>query len=84
VEKNIHKSDEETEQHSTNSYLSFQSSHSIDSDDTSTKTISIDNRANNADNEAVINTSHHTYHVMKEASDYFNAIQNADVSFNLV
>jgi hypothetical protein len=64
--------------------LSFQSSDSIDSDDTSTKTISAENGANNADNEAVVNTGHIAEHVKKEASDNFNAIQNAYVSFNLV
>jgi hypothetical protein len=64
--------------------LSFQSSDSIDSDDTSTKTISTENGANNADNEAVINTGHTAEHNVKAASNNVNAIQNAPVSFNLV
>jgi hypothetical protein len=83
AEKNP-ESNEETEQHSTNDYLSFQSSDSINSDDTSTKTISADNRANNADNGAVINTGHAAEHLMKEASDNFNTIQNANISFNMM
>jgi hypothetical protein len=64
--------------------LSFQSSDSIDSDDTSTKTIGTDNKANNADNGAIVNTGHATEHIVKEASDIFNAIQNASVIFDLV
>jgi hypothetical protein len=56
----------------------------IDSDDTSTKTISAENGANNADNGAVINTGHAAEHVMKEASENFYAIQNANISLNLV
>ncbi len=35
----------------------------IDSDDTSTKNISAENRADNADNGAVVNTGHATEHV---------------------
>ncbi len=76
--------DEETEQHSTDDYLSFQSSDSINSDDTSTKTINADNGAVNADNGAILNTGHGTEHIAKEASDNVNAIQNANISFNLV
>jgi hypothetical protein len=64
--------------------LSFQSSDSIDSDDTSTKSISTENRANNADNEAVINTGHTAKHNVKAASDNVNAIQTAHIRFNLV
>jgi hypothetical protein len=56
----------------------------INSYNTSTKTISAENRATNADNGAVINTGHATEHVGKEASDNINTIQNANVSFNLV
>jgi hypothetical protein len=56
----------------------------IDSDDNSTKTISAENWANNTDDGAAVNTGHAAEHVWKEASDNFNAIQNADVSFNLV
>ncbi len=56
--------DEETEQHSTNCYLSYESSDSIDSNDTSTKTIS-------ADNEAVtqmmgLSTGHAAEHLAKK------------------
>jgi hypothetical protein len=76
--------DEETEQHSTDGFLSYQSSDSINSDDTSSKTISADNGANNIENGAAINTGHAAEHVVKEASDKVNAIQNANVSFNLV
>jgi hypothetical protein len=76
--------DEETEQHSTNSHLSYKSSDSIDSDDTSTKTISADNGAVNADNGAIVNTGHTAEDFAKEASDNFNTIQNANVCFNLV
>jgi hypothetical protein len=64
--------------------LSFQSSDSIKSDDTLTKIISAENGANNADNEAVVNTGHTAEHDVKSASDNVNAIQNAHVSFNLV
>ncbi len=59
--------------------MSFQSSDSINLDDTSTKTISADNRANKADNEAVVNIGHAAEHIVKEASDNFNAIQNANL-----
>jgi hypothetical protein len=76
--------EEETEQHSTDGYLSYQSSDSIDSDDTSNETISADNGSVDADNGAVVNTGHAAEHVAKEASDDVNAIQNANVSFNLV
>jgi hypothetical protein len=81
--KNIPETEEETEQHSTNDYLSFQSSDSINSDDTSTKTISAENGANNADNEAITNTGHTAEHNVKAASDHVNVIQNAHISFNL-
>jgi hypothetical protein len=64
--------------------LSYQSFDIINSDDTSAKTICADNGADDADNEAVVNIGHAAEHVMKEASDNFNAIQNANVSFNLV
>jgi hypothetical protein len=37
-----------------------------------------------ADNEAVLNTGHAAEHIVKEASDNLNAIQNANVSFNLL
>jgi hypothetical protein len=77
AEKNIPESNKETEQYSTKDYLSFRSCDSIDSDDTSTKTISDENRANNADNEAVVNTGHTAKHDVKAASDNVNAIQNA-------
>jgi hypothetical protein len=43
AEKNNPETDKETEQYSTDGYSSYQSSDSIDSDDTSTKTISADN-----------------------------------------
>ncbi len=56
----------------------------IDLDDTSTKTISAENGAKDADIVAVINTGHAAEHVGKEASENFNAIQNANISFNLV
>jgi hypothetical protein len=56
----------------------------IDSDDTSTKIISAENRAGNADNGAIVNTGHVAEHIGKEASDNFNTIQNTNVSFNLV
>ncbi len=79
--KNIPESNKETEQHSTDDYLSFQSSDSINSDDTSTKTISAKTRADNADNEAVINTGHTAEHDVKAVSDNVDAIQNAHVSF---
>ncbi len=65
-------------------YLPFQSSDSINSDDTSTKSISAENRANNADIEAVVNTGHTAVQDVNAASDNINAIQNAHVSFNLV
>jgi hypothetical protein len=65
-------------------YLAYRSSDSIDSDDTSTKTISADNRAINADDGAIINPGHAAEHVAKEASDNVNVIQNANISFNLV
>ncbi len=65
-EKNIPETHEGTEQHSNNGYLSFQSCDSIDSDDTLTKTISTDKRANNADNEAVVDTGNVAEHVMKK------------------
>jgi hypothetical protein len=55
----------------------------IDSDDTSTKTINADVVANDADDGAAVNIGHATEHVMKEASDNVNAIQKANVSFNL-
>ncbi len=84
AEKNIPESNEETEQHSTNDYLSFQSSDSINSDDTATKTISSENGAGDTDNEAIVNTGHTAEHDIKAASDNVNAIQNAHVSFNLV
>jgi hypothetical protein len=64
--------------------LSFQSRDSINSDDTSTKSISAENRFDDADNEAVVNTGHTAEQDIKAASDNVNAIQNADVSFNLV
>ncbi len=57
---------------------------SINSDDTSTKSISADNGAIDADHGAVVNTGHATEHVAKEASDNFNAIQNTNASLNLV
>jgi hypothetical protein len=82
--KNIPETEKETEQHSTDDYLAFQSSDSINSDDTLTKTISAENRANNADNEAVVNTGHTAKHDVKVASDNINVIQNTHVSFNLV
>ncbi len=82
AEKNIPESNGETEQHSTDDYLSFWSSDSIDSDDTSTKPISAENGANNAHNEAAVNTGHIAEHNIKAASDNVNAIQNAHVSFN--
>jgi hypothetical protein len=82
AEKNIPESNEETEQHSTDNYLSFQSSDSIDSDDTSTKSISAENRATNADNKAIV--SHTAEHNIKAASGNVNAIQNSHVSFSLV
>jgi hypothetical protein len=84
AEKNHPEADEETEQHSTDDYLSFQSNNSINSDDTSSKTINADNEAVNADKGAIINTGHGDEHVTKEASDNVNAIQHANVSFNLV
>jgi hypothetical protein len=56
----------------------------IDSDDTSTKTISAESGANDADDGAVVTTGHAAEHIGKEASDNFNAIQNANISFNLV
>jgi hypothetical protein len=84
TQKNIQESNEESEQHSTDNYLSFQSSDSINSDNTSTKIISAVNGANNADNEAIVNTGHTVEHDVKAASDNVNAIQNAHVSFNLV
>jgi hypothetical protein len=84
AKKNIPESNKETEQHSTNDYLSFQSSDSINSDDTPTKTISTENGANEADNEAILNTGHTAEHNVKAASDNANAIQNAHVRFNLV
>ncbi len=65
-------------------YLSYQSSDSINSDDTSSQTISTDNGAVDADDGAIINTGHATEHVAKEASDNDNTIQNTNVSFNLV
>jgi hypothetical protein len=46
--------------------LSFQSNDSIDSDDTSTKTISAENRANDSDNEAVFNTGNAAEHIVKK------------------
>jgi hypothetical protein len=82
--KNSPKTDEEIEQHITDSNLSFQSSDSINSDDTSTKIISTYNQANDADDGAAVNTGHPTEQIVKEASDNFNAIQNANKSFNLV
>jgi hypothetical protein len=84
AEKNIPKTDKETEQHSINNYLSFQSSDRFNSDDTSTKTISAENRADNADNYTIVNTGHAAEHIVKEALENFNAIQNANISFNLV
>jgi hypothetical protein len=84
VEKNIPESNKGTEQNSTNDCLSFQSSDSIDSHDTSTKTISAENGANDADNEAIVNTGHTAEHDVKAALDNVNAIQNAHISFNLV
>ncbi len=84
AEKNIPEYNKETEQHSTDDYLPFQSSDSINSDDTSTKIISAENGADKADNEAVINTGHTAEHDVKAASDKVNAIKNAHVSFNLV
>jgi hypothetical protein len=84
AEKNNPETEEETEQHKTDGYLSYQSSDSINSDDTSTKTISADNGAVDADDGAAVNTGHTAEHIAKEASDNFNAIQNAKVSFNLV
>ena len=83
AEKNP-ETDKESEQHSTDGYLSYQSSDSINSDDTSTKTIRSDNGAVNADDGAVVNTGHAIEHVTKEASDNFNASKNANVSFHLV
>jgi hypothetical protein len=83
AEKNP-ESNEETEQHSTDNYLSFQSSDSIGSDNTSTKTISGENRAGNADNKFIVNTGHTAEYDVRAASDNVNAIQNAHVSFNLV
>jgi hypothetical protein len=59
VEKSIPESDKETEQHSTDDYLSFQSSNSINSDDTLTNTIIAENEADDTDNEAVVNTRPH-------------------------
>ncbi len=47
-------------------------------------TLSADNGAANADNGAIISTGHTAEHVMKEESDNFNAIQNTNISFNLV
>jgi hypothetical protein len=82
--KIIPESNKETEQHSTNNFLSFWSSDSIDSDDNSTKIISTENEANDADNEAVVNTGHTAKHDVKAALDNVNAIQNAQVCFNLV
>jgi hypothetical protein len=84
AEKNIQESYKETQQHSTDDYLSFQSSDSINSDDTSTKTISAENRADNADNEAILDTGYTAEHNIKAVSDNVNAIQNAHISFNLV
>jgi hypothetical protein len=69
AEKYLPESNKETEQHSTDDYLSFQSSDIIDSDYTSTKTISAENKANDADNEAVVNTGHTAEHDVKAASD---------------
>jgi hypothetical protein len=66
TEKNNTVTDEEIEQHSIYGYLSYQSSDSINSDDTSTKTISADNGTDDADNEAIVNTGHTAEHVMKE------------------
>ncbi len=57
---------------------------SINTDDTSTKTISADNRADNADNEAIVKTGHTAEIILKEASDNLNAIQNVNISCNLV
>jgi hypothetical protein len=82
-EKHDLETEEETEQHSMDSYLSYQSSDSIDSDD-STNTIIADNGAVNADNRAIVNTGHTVEHVLKVAADNINTIQNANVSFNLV
>jgi hypothetical protein len=56
----------------------------MNSDDTSTKTIGAESGANDADTEAVVNTGHAAEHDVKEASDNFNIIQNANVCFNLV
>jgi hypothetical protein len=84
MQKKNPETDKEIEKHSTNDYLSFRSSDSINSDDTSTKSISAENRANNAGNEAVVNTGHTAEHDVKVASYNVNAIQNAHVSFNLV
>ncbi len=84
AEKNIPESNKETEQYSIDDYLSFQSSDSIASDDISSKIISAENGADDADNEVVINTGHTAEHNVKAASDDVNAIQNAHVSFNLV
>jgi hypothetical protein len=84
ADKNHPESGKETEQHSTNGFLSHQSSDSIYSDDTSTKTISADNTVIDTEDGAIINTGHAAEHVTKEASDNFNAIQKANVSFNLV
>jgi hypothetical protein len=83
--ENIHpETDEETEHYSTDSYFSFQSSDSINSYDTSSKTINADNGAIDADDGAILNIGRATEHVAKEASDIINAIQNINVSFNLV
>jgi hypothetical protein len=84
AEKYHPESGKETEQHGTEGYLSYQSSESINLDDTSTKTISTDNRAMDSDDGAIMNTGHAAEHFVKEASDNFKAIQNANVSFNLV
>jgi hypothetical protein len=48
------------------------------------KFISADNGGVDADNGAVVNTGHAAEHIAKEASDNFNAIQIANVSFNMV
>jgi hypothetical protein len=48
------------------------------------KIISADNGADNADNEAILNTGHAAEHVVKEASDNSMPSKNANVSFNLV
>jgi hypothetical protein len=63
TQKKTHpETEEETEQHSTDGYLSCQSSDSIGSDDTSTKTISADNGAINTNNGAIVNTGHTAEH----------------------